>query len=257
MRRLLTLILIALALHSCYTGVERTPRISDKQVRRQVGALTPEEKFLNSVEGQPPARWRPGKVFTLTSGKFNLAYLPASVSDSLAPGDSIFYASMTPARTLTGAEMTDISFLTFSGAKLTHRVETPLKTLQEKTSLSLPFLVEATVVDSVRNLLKGRDLWTATIRRFDLAGNPVKGRKFQKITVTDVIAGKGEYPIEVIFGNEMLHLSVEPSARNTRRFPLLFALSDPRKTDRPVADSQWDLITRGEVADGLLSLIPL
>ncbi len=248
---LLIISLIALALHSCYTGVERTPRISEKQVRQQVGALSAEERFLNTVEGQPPSLWSPGKVFTLTSGKFNLAYLPASVSDSLAPGDSIFFAEMKGARTLAGAEMTDITFLTSRGQTLTHRVETPLKTLQEKSSLLLPFLVEASVVDTVKALLKGRDLWTTTVRRYDLDGNPVKGRKFQKITVADVVAGRGEFPIEVVFGNEMLHLSVEPGARNTRRFPLLFALSDPRKNYRHISDANWDLITQGQVKDGM------
>lgn len=247
----LTLTLAAFALHSCYTGVEVTPRISEKQVSREIGAPSAESKLLGSVEGQPPSEWKKGKVFTLTDGKVNIVYLPASISSTLQPGDTLRFETMAPATTLTGAEMTDITFLTPDGQTVTHRMETPLRTLQESTSAVLPFLVEATVVDSVRSILNDRTLWTLTLQRYSTNGQPVDGRKFQKVKVSDVRAGKGEYPVEVIIGDEMLFLSVEPKRHSTRRFSALFSLTDPRKNYKHITDKNWELITRGQIADGM------
>lgn len=250
--RLLTLILAAIGLHSCYTGVEVTPRITDKQVSREIGTPSAESKLIGSVEGEPPSAWQKGKVFTLAEGKVNVAYLPATVSETLEPGDTLLFESMNPAVTLTGAEMTDISFRTPEGRTVTHRMETPPGTLRESTSAVLPFLVEATVVDSVSSVLTGRTLWTLTMQRYTLDGEPTQGRKFQKVKVTGVRAGKGKYPIEVLIGNdEMLYLSVEPKSHNTRRFSNLFTLTDPRKNYRNITDKNWELITRGKIAEGM------
>lgn len=247
----LPLLIAALSLNSCYTGVERTPRITERQVNREIGTPSAESKFLSSIEGQPPAEWLPGKVFTLTNGKFNVAYLPSSISSTLSPGDTLRFESMEAATTLTGAGMTNLRFKTSDGRSLTYRMETPFETLRSAPSASLPFLVEATVVDSVRALLKGRTLWTTTLRRYTPDGNDIPGRKFERITVSDIRAGKGEYPIEVLFGNEMLYLTVEPGSRSTRRFSNILSLSDPRKNYKHITDKNWELITRGKVADGM------
>ncbi len=247
----LILILTAVSLHSCYTGVEVTPRITERQVNREVGTPSAESKLLTSVSGEAPASWAPGKVFTVTDGKVSVAYLPASISSELHPGDTLRYERMTPATTLTGAKMTDLTFLTPDGQRLTHRVETPPETFLASKSAALPFLVEATVIDSVRNILKGRTLWTLTLQRYSLDGKSTGGNKFQKVTVTDVRAGKGEYPVEVILGDEMLYLTVEPQNHSPRRFSNLFSLTDPRKNYRHISDKNWNMITRGQVADGM------
>lgn len=249
--RPLILILTAVSLHSCYTGVEVTPRISERQVSREVGTPSAESKLLSSVPGESPALWTPGKVFTVTDGKVSVAYLPASISSGLIPGDTLRYERMTSATTLTGAKMTDLTFITPDGQRLTHRVETPSETFLASKSVNLPFLVEASVIDSVKNVLKGRTLWTLTLQRYSLDGKSTGGKKFQKVAVTDVRAGKGEYPVEVILGDEMLYLTVEPQNHSPRRFSNLFSLTDPRKNYRHISDKNWDMITRGQVTDGM------
>lgn len=236
---------------SCSTGVETTPRIGEKQVSRQIGTPSAESKLLSSIEGEPPAQWQPGKVFTLMEGKVNVAYLPATISSELQPGDTLRFESMTPATTLTGAKMTDLTFLTPDNRRVSYRMETPMSTLREMSSASLPFLVEASVVDSVRTLLSGRKLWTMTLQRYDLDGKAVSGRKFQPVTITEIRAGRGEYPVEAVIGDEMLYLTVDPNSRINRRFATLFSLTDPRRSYRHITDANWELITRGQVKDGM------
>lgn len=249
MRQCLFAAAVFLALTACQTGVESTPRITDKQVSRHVGAASAESMLLSAIQGEKPSEWRSGKVFTLTGGKVSVAYTPASVSSELQPGDTLRFASMTPASTITGARMTDFHFLTPGGQTVTYRMETAPERLGE--SVTLPFLVEASVVDSVRTLLKGRQLWTLTLQRYDLDGQSIGGRKFQPVFITDVRAGRGEYPVEVLMGNEMLYLTVDPSSRVNRRFANLFSLTDPRRNYRHITDKTWELICRGEVADGM------
>lgn len=238
-----------LALSACQTGVESTPRITDKQVNRQVGSKSAETVLLSTIQGERPSEWRPGKVFTLTDGKISVAYTPGSVSSELQPGDTLRFESLQEAQTITGARMTDFRFLTPDGKTVNHRMEIPPECLGE--SVTLPFLVEAAVVDSVRSLLKGRKLWTTTLQRYDLEGKSIGGFKFQPVVITDVRAGRGEYPVEVLMGNEMIYLTVDPSSRVNRRFANLFSLTDPRKNYRHITDTNWALICRGEVADGM------
>lgn len=247
----LILILTATSLHSCFTGVEVTPRISERQVNREIGTPSVESKLLTSVAGESPAVWTPGKVFTVTDGKVSVAYLPASVSSTLLPGDTLKYERMDSATTLTGAKMTDLTFLTTDGRRLTHRVETPPETFLASRSVALPFLVDASVIDSVKSILNGLTLWTLTLRRYSLDGKSIAGNKFQKVTVTDVRAGKGEYPVEVILGDEMLYLTVDPQNHSPRRFSNLFSLTDPRKNYRHISDKNWEMITRGQVTNGM------
>lgn len=247
----LILILTATSLHSCFTGVEVTPRISERQVNREIGTPSVESKLLTSVAGESPAAWTPGKVFTVTDGKVSVAYLPASVSSTLLPGDTLKYERMDSATTLTGAKMTDLTFLTLDGRRLTHRVETPPETFLDSRSVALPFLVDASVIDSVKSILNGLTLWTLTLRRYSLDGKSIAGKKFQKVTVTDVRAGKGEYPVEVILGDEMLYLTVDPQNHSPRRFSNLFSLTDPRKNYRHISDKNWEMITRGQVTNGM------
>lgn len=237
------------ALTACQTGVESTPRITAKQVSRHVGVQSAEAALLSAIQGEKPSEWRPGKVFTLTDGKISVAYTPSGISAELCPGDTLRFESMSPATTITGARMTDIRFLTPEGKTVNYRMETPPERLGEY--VTLPFLVEATVVDSVRSLLKGRKLWTTSLQRYDLSGQSIGGRKFQPVLITDVRAGLGEYPVEVLMGNEMIYLTVDPSSRVNRRFANLFSLTDPRKNYRHITDKNWEMICRGEVTDGM------
>lgn len=237
------------ALTACQTGVESTPRITDKQVSRHVGAASAETMLLSTIQGQPPSEWRPGKVFTLADGKYSLAYTPSSISAELLPGDTLRFQSLEPATTITGSRMTDFHFLTPRNQTVTYRMETAPERLGE--SATLPLLVEATVVDSVRTLLKGRRLWTLTLQRYNLDGQSIGGRKFQPVEITDVRAGRGEYPVEVIMGDEMLYLTVDPASRVNRRFSTLFSLTDPRRNYRHITDKTWALICAGQVANGM------
>ena len=55
--------LTAIALHSCFTGIESTPRITAGEVRRQSAAKpTPEMLFLADILPEPPAEWHTPRI---------------------------------------------------------------------------------------------------------------------------------------------------------------------------------------------------
>ena len=111
--RLFLFAVACLALTACQTGVESTPRITDKQVSRHVGSQSAETALLSTIQGEKPSEWCPGKVFTLTDGKISVAYTPSGISSELHPGDTLRFDSMSPATTITGARMTDFRFFHF------------------------------------------------------------------------------------------------------------------------------------------------
>lgn len=68
--KLLPILLMAL-LSGCFTGVEYTPTVSHRDVRKENIITTPEDTFLVNVADEGLAEWRPGRGFvspTIKSG---------------------------------------------------------------------------------------------------------------------------------------------------------------------------------------------
>lgn len=63
-----------LSLTSCFTGIESTPRISDKEVRRNVPAVDAEKEFSLTLAAQPVQQWETGHRFMVTDSKMSLIF---------------------------------------------------------------------------------------------------------------------------------------------------------------------------------------
>ena len=105
--------LTAIALHSCFTGIESTPRITAGEVRRQSAAKpTPEMLFLADILPEPPAEWHTGKRFYVSDNRIaKLFSYTDGRSDSLA-GTDLIYAGRSGAPSLTGEGATEIDLVT-------------------------------------------------------------------------------------------------------------------------------------------------
>ncbi len=72
--RLLPAILLTAFLSSCFTGVEYTPRVGAREVKRENITVTPEDTFLAGVTDESLGEWRPGKRFRVTNDKIRLIF---------------------------------------------------------------------------------------------------------------------------------------------------------------------------------------
>lgn len=234
-----TALFTLVALSGCFTGIESTAKIKASG-SDDAKTVSNEQKLLSEVRNERPADWRRGKPFMLTEGRAELAFMPSSVSSQLEPGDTLFFQDIKETVRLAGDSVADISFRTSDGQEITHRVETSMSRLADFDKLVIPFTVDLDLVDDVRNILLGRQLWTL---RFGSSG-----RKFDAVKVADVIAGDAEFPVVVIAGQDSVPMVLESRSMSARTFDNLFSLTDPRKNYPQITDENWELICKGKIA---------
>lgn len=233
--------LIALsALPGCFTGIERTPTIKDSSSSKAKVTLTPEQSLLQSVRPEAPARWRRGKPFILTDGRLDYAYTPSSEASRLHPGDTIRLHEIRGSVRLSGDSVSEVVFSTPSGPYISTRVESPLSVVMGGGSLPVPFAIDADMVADVRKLLAGRKVWTLRKGK--------SGRKYEGVTIDDVLPGNADYPLTVVAGGDSLYMVVSSRSTSARTFDNLFSLSDPRKRYPQISDENWNLICMGKIA---------
>lgn len=246
---------IAAVATSCFTGIESTPRITDKEVSRRNVVVTEEDRWLADVTPQPLAQWQPGKQFYVTDSKISLALEPGN--DAPAQGSVLRYLSSRPVTSLTGGDDTELVFASSSGGEAVYRINADKSELDTRRSISVPFTIEMSMVDSVRSRLVGRDLYVRTSLWYDSVGNAMAGLKYIPVKVIAVEPGNLVYPVKVTFctsaGKECpdtasVFMSVGAESHSARNFAALFNFSNPRDRYPMITDVNWDRIIHGRVA---------
>lgn len=242
------------AVASCFTGIESTPRITDKDVSRRHVVTTDEDRFLSSVAPQPLAQWEPGKQFYVTDSKISLALEPGAASPQ--PGSILRYLSSRAVTSLTGGDDTELVFADPSGGDAVYRINASQAELEGRRSVSVPFTIELSMVDSVRSRLVGRELYVRTSLWYDSIGNALTGLKYIPVRVTSVEPGNLVYPVKVTFAADnkdcpasaSVFMSVGDAMHSARNFPSLFSFTNPRDRYPMITDANWDRIIHGRVA---------
>lgn len=238
-------ILLLLALPGCFTGIESTAKIKDRTSGKNAVELTAEEKLLQDALPKRPAEWLTGKKFIVSRGRTELAFTPASVATKLQPGDTLYFQSISSATRIAGDTVTDIIFHNNVGESLSHQVDVSTDKILGGNRLHIPFTIEASVIESTRDILVNRELWQL---RPDS-----KGKRYNKVIVADVVAGNSEYPISVILNTgDTIKMLIEGKNSTSRVFHNLFSLSDPRKRYPDITDENWVMICNGRVQAGML-----
>lgn len=233
--------LFALAtLPGCFTGIERTPVIKDSSSSKGKQAKTPEQELLASIGQQPVSQWRAGKPFIITEGRLQYAYVPSTEAAKLNSGDTLRLKELRGQVRLSGDSVTDIVFSTPAGTEVYTRVESPLSAVSAGGSLPIPFAIDADMVSDVRKLLSGRNVWTLRTGK--------SGRKYEAVTITDILPGNADFPFKVVAGQDTVLMVAHSRSTSARTFDNFFALSDPRRRYPDISDEHWDLICRGKIA---------
>lgn len=250
----LPILLFPAILCGCFTGVEYTPRVSDRDVRRENITITPEDTFLAHVADECLGEWKPGKRFRITNDKIRLIFgATASPYDSLG-GKTLIFKNVKESPSIVGTSVTDISFVTESDPNRTfvYRINRPLAKVMEQESLSIPFTIQETLVDNARALMDGQEYYVLTRTWRDDNDNSINGRQFVRIKVDSVTPGNDVYPIKISFKDDLgtsARIFLHPGSRRhtPRSFPALFSFTNPRLKYPLILDAVWDKIIEGRV----------
>lgn len=254
--------LLLLTLQSCFTGIESTPKITYKDVKKQV-STTPEQEFDRNFRVDSFSTWLPGRSFLVTDDRGGLTYLPpAGKIGNLVKGDTIVFRGYRTLPSIFGDEVTELVFVKANEPLDTflYRGGASADELKQRGPLKLPFMVDLSLVKKAREILQGKELYTRTNRWYSGQDTELKGRKFLRVKILDVISGNEIYPFRILFrsaegGAEegaMLMAPSEPDGvPSLRGFENLFVMSDPRQNYPHISDSHWELIRNGNVEIGM------
>lgn len=257
-----TLVLVCMTffLDSCFTGVESTKKITDKDVQRAVQQIdkgsreSSLEAFADSISS-----WREGKGFWCVDNQARLIFKPSAdydIDTINLQGEMLTYAGFGTHRQLDNAEVVDI-YLNCGQ----HRLVYPTgKTMQDvnRASYSIPFLVDDDMLRSIAQQLKNKTVYIKTSIWRDLeSGNLVTGRKFVPVEILDVKPGDKVYPIRIDFrtvgnGDEaFVWMKIPGTYGAGRDFDSLFSMTDVRKQYPDISPPIWDNIVNGKVVEGM------
>ena len=251
------LLLLMTTTAACFTGVESTPTIGSRDIKKHV-SVTAEQKYFDDVYPEPISQWSPGKKFLVTDSRIDMIFQPGTIAANLHMGDILTFESLTEATSPTGSAV-DIIFSTPSNPSLQYRVNAPLHEVTEREEVEIPFTVELDIADKVRDRLIDKTFYIVTPRWYDSAGNPVTRKKFVPVVVSAVEPGNFDFPVKVSFSpvpteanrTYSVYMSVGNGTRSTRNFDTLFSLTDPHERYQSITDDTWQAIIEGRIMPGM------
>ena len=247
--------LLLLSMSACFTGIESTPKITANDVKKERVTVSNEESYLASIKPQPLADWEPGKKFYVTDDKINLALEPNGMPSPKA-GEYLIFRESRPTISLTGTNDTELIFIDARGNEVIYRIAATPEETMERSRIDIPFTIEESLVDGIRDKLEGQTLYTRTSTWYNDEGRAFIGLKFVPVKITEVLPGNLVYPIKLRFDNlssdgqssGWQYMSVTENAGVSRNFASLFSFKDPHTRYNHITDENWNLIIHGRVA---------
>lgn len=272
-----------LSLTSCFTGIESTPRISDKEVRRNISGVDAEKEFSQTLAPLPVQKWDAGHRFLVTDPKLSLLF---EKEPALNSGDLLIFKNLTPEISITGDTISVLTFSKSGNIKYYNRENSGEDTdnlisgsdnispqrrvrameLRYKVNISpdklspsftLPMSVDLDMVENVGNKLDGKELYIISPLRVDSLLTPITGgQRYIPVTISGVFPGNADYPLLVRItdaqGNKSyVAMTVGTTISSTRNFDKIFALENPRLKHPAITDAVWNNIINSRVVTGM------
>lgn len=256
--RILTSAILAVGLTSCFTGIENTPKISDKEVRKQLTqTITAEESFMNDLpQSNLSTQLYPGKRWVVTDSKIKLV-LDASASGlDIAAGDTLRFVESVSSPTVAGSEVVDLIMENSIGKRIAYRTSIDPRRFSSGTTIDIPFAVDLDLINDIAAKLRGKQFYIVSRTRYDHTDNIYSSRRFVPVTIDSVAVGNVAYPIRISAleaGQKpfRLYMSSPFQSAHPRKFAKLFSLSDPRENYPAISSEVWQAIIEGKVMVGM------
>ena len=249
----ISLFLLCILCQSCFTGIESTKKIKfDDSVYEDEQVISQEQLLLSHIKRQPFNQWETGKEFVVTDDKISLIF---NNSDSLA-NDTIKYIGHSTYTSINGTTATQIFFSHKGNDTLVYTSNLSPQELTISESFEIPFTIQLSLVNDVRQALLGKELYTITSLAYDMTDNNISQPKFLAVTICDVTVGNSLYPIKISYTNSENHsasvyMTIGNKLQSTRNFDTLFSLTNPRDKYPKISDTHWHYITHNIVMQGM------
>lgn len=242
-----------LLLPGCFTGIESTPLITEKDVKKVTGSDGAADGIAAQLAPPPASQWQPGRRFMVTDPKISLIF---EREPAIAAGSVIIFDRLSPQISITGDT---ISVLTFhrDGDKTPLRYKIGVAPSQISSMFTLPMSVDLDMVEHCSRQLSGKKYYIITPLRVDSTLTPVaNGQRYVEVTIKSVAPGNADYPLRAdIIDSSGNHSSVAMTAGSsrsaTRNFDKLFTTSNPRLRYPAITDAVWNNIVNSRVAAGM------
>lgn len=250
-----TCIVTALCCTSCFTGIESTPRISDRS-HGQSSAATAEARFASVIKSEAPAAWLPGKQWLVSDSKISIIFTPAA-DNSLRQGDTLTLAEVATVPTIMGTEGIALDLRDNRGNTYRYIPGVDKVDFAQRSSVEIPFTIELAPVATADSLLRGNTYYVRTPYWYDADGQATTGLRHVPVKIQGVTAGTAVHPLRVAFtcnNDPSIHyamMTYGSATTATRNFDRLFSFTDPRHEFPLIEDATWQLIIHSRVAEGM------
>lgn len=256
----LLLVCVTLLLGGCFTGVESTKKITEKDVHRAFQQMENSsresslEVFADSI-----LSWSEGKGFWVVDNQARLIFKPSLAYDLDTlnlDGKKLSYAGYGTHKQLDNSEVVDIYF-DCDSLRLVYPTGKVLAEVNRR-SFTIPFLIDDEMVQAIADQLLNKTVYVKTSLWYDIKdGFQTKGRRFIPVVITAVKPGDKVYPLRLEFraadnGDEaFVWMKVPGSEGVGRDFDSLFSFTDVRKQYPNISSATWSNIVNGKVAEGM------
>lgn len=251
-------VILMAAATSCSTGIESTKKITMNKQDVRLMAKSDEQIFAAEIKGSPLSEWTPGKKFLAMGQRTLYIFDPASTSiadDADLTGRVLTYSGT---ESSINPDLKEECIILFSDGDHIYKYRTGKSTSEALNSIDsskLPLLVDMDLAEEWKKKLAGKTLWTRNNLWYDASGRRKDGLKFVDVTVEDVEAATGDFPIrlKIRHDGDISYVWMNPTAEKTdsRNFAALFFLSNPKARYSQISDENWLLIQTGRVGQGM------
>ena len=257
---ILLLAFLMLVMQGCFTGVESTKAITEKDVRRAEQEL---DKGRSSsslpVFADSLPSWREGKGFWVVDNQARLIFRP-SVDydiDSLdIEGKQLTYDGYGIHRRVDNSEEVEI-YLKLGTYRLVYDTGRTLQDVKS-SSFSIPFLVDDDMLQFLAKQLKSKTVYVKTPIWYDIENSGLmNGRRFVPVEILAVKPGNRVYPVKMEFraadngDRAFVWMKLPGTYGAGRDFDSMFSMTDVRKQYPNISDPNWSNIVHCKVAEGM------
>lgn len=252
----LVALVFALLANSCFTGVEGTKAITQKDVnkaKKQKRAKYGRGNLaLYTVDVDTFPQWETGKRFYVANG--NVSHLfAAPVPPTSIARQLLTYQGYLIEKSLDGKDDVTLRFSDSNGIVYSLPTGKTMGEITENsTPYTVPFLIDLDEIMQLKSMLTGMKLWVRTSSWYNEWGEMIRGRKFVSVTIEDVVPGNDVFPYMVRFTDgdktAFLYMSSPLSPVTNRSLADLFSVKNIHDQYPQISDENWAHIINEEVA---------
>lgn len=255
--RNIILLLFLVIMTSCFTGIENTKKITEKDVAKvtqAMGNAVEVESQYNSVTVDSFPDWAVGKRFYVVDN--NLKRVLSSSAeydiDTLnLEGKTLVYEGYTEGNVFDNEPKVNLNF-SYGDRRFVYPTNKTIEEIErQKLLIQVPFMIDEELVSRYQSLIGGKDFYIRTSIWYNEKGEMISGKKFVKVKIDKVFPGDKVFPLRVSFvtddENAYVFMSTKQSSVQNRLFDNLFSTKDIRLNYPAISDANWNNIINGTV----------